>query len=118
MAYIEKPILILNLSEQVLGSKSTLLVKVLWQRHSIKKVTWELQVKIREKYPHIFDSWGMFFWRPDFIKMGGCKTSSDPDLFGLEFRNNLTRAENIKFNHEKLYMHKLIYGFLLSWSYN
>ena len=50
----EQPVEILAREVRMFHNKKTPMVKVLWERHSEKEVTWELESEIYEKYPHLF----------------------------------------------------------------
>lgn len=54
MTYKEVAVQILNMEEKVLRNKVVPLVKVQWQNHTTKEATWELEGKVRAKYPHLF----------------------------------------------------------------
>ncbi|XP_057969554.1 uncharacterized protein LOC131158708 [Malania oleifera] len=49
-AYEEVPVQILDQKVQKLRTKEIPLVKVLWRNHAIEEVSWELELKLREKY--------------------------------------------------------------------
>ena len=55
LSYEEIPVQILDRKEQILRNKVIPLVKVLWRNHAIKEATWELEDKIRNDYPHLFE---------------------------------------------------------------
>ena len=44
----------------VLRNKIIRLVKVVWQHHGVEEATWEPELEIREKYPHLFATRGKF----------------------------------------------------------
>ena len=52
---------ILDSRDQVLRSKTVRLVKVLWQHQGIEEATWELEDKMRTRYPFLFEDRGMCF---------------------------------------------------------
>ena len=54
LSYEEKPIKILDQREQVLRTKTTKLVKVLWGNHMIEEETWESEELMKSNYPHLF----------------------------------------------------------------
>ena len=54
LTYEKHPIMILDQQIKVLHRREILLVKVLWQYHRIEDATWELESKMREKYPILF----------------------------------------------------------------
>lgn len=58
LAYTEGPMRILDRKEQRLRNRVVELVLVQWGRHSEKEATWELETKIREQYPELFDDSG------------------------------------------------------------
>jgi hypothetical protein len=55
LAYEEVPIKLLDRKVQELHTRSIPLVKVLWRNHEIEEASWELEDKIRKKYPSLFD---------------------------------------------------------------
>ena len=54
LSYEEQPIKILDRKEQVLRNKNIQLVRVFWRNQKVEESTWELEAKMREKYPHLF----------------------------------------------------------------
>ena len=58
--YEEQPVKILQTKEKVLCNKVIRLVKVLWQHHGVEEATWEPELEIGEKYPHLFATQGKF----------------------------------------------------------
>ena len=60
VAYEEQPVGIFDTKEKVLRNKIIRLVKVLWQHHGVEEATWEPELEIREKYPHLFATRGKF----------------------------------------------------------
>jgi len=54
LSYEEEPVQILDCKEQVLRTKTILLVKVLWRNHQIEEATWEIEDQMKVKYPHLF----------------------------------------------------------------
>ncbi|XP_057808625.1 uncharacterized protein LOC131023098 [Salvia miltiorrhiza] len=54
LSYEESPEIILDRKIQQLRSKSIALVKVQWRHHGYEEATWELEDKMREKYPELF----------------------------------------------------------------
>ena len=54
LSYVETPVEILEREEKTLRNKMINLVKVRWQHHGVGEATWELESKMREKYPHLF----------------------------------------------------------------
>ena len=56
LSYAEQPVEIIDRKEQILRNKTIPLVRVLWRNHKVEESTWELETKMREKYPHLFPS--------------------------------------------------------------
>ena len=54
VTYEEQPVEILVREVRMFQRKETLMVKVLWERHSEEEATWELESEMYEKYPHLF----------------------------------------------------------------
>ena len=54
LSYVEQPIEIIDRKEQILRNKTIPLVRVLWRNQQVEESTWELEAKMREKYPHLF----------------------------------------------------------------
>jgi hypothetical protein len=55
LIYEEKPVQILNYKEQVLHTKTILIVKVLWHTHGVEEASWEVEQDIRNRYPNLFE---------------------------------------------------------------
>ena len=70
VTYEEQPVRILDTKEKVLRNKIIRLVKVLWQHHGVEEATWEPELEIREKYPHLFTI-EVSFEDETFFKGGG-----------------------------------------------
>ena len=60
VTYEEQSMRILDTKEKVHRNKIIWLVKVLWQYHGVEEATWEPELEIREKYPHLFATRGKF----------------------------------------------------------
>jgi len=54
LTYIEKPTQILERQDRVLRNRKIPFVKVLWQHHKIADATWEPELEMQKKYPHLF----------------------------------------------------------------
>ncbi|CAL8169691.1 unnamed protein product [Prunus armeniaca] len=54
LSYEEKPVKILDRKEQVLCSRSILVVKLLWMSQTVEEATWEPEAQMRAKYPYLF----------------------------------------------------------------
>ena len=52
--YEERPDAILDRKIQQLRNKSIHLVKIQWRHHESEEATWELEEKMKEKYPELF----------------------------------------------------------------
>jgi hypothetical protein len=55
LTYEEKPLRILDHKEQVLRTKTTPIVKVLWHSHGVEEASWEVEQDMRNHYPHLFE---------------------------------------------------------------
>lgn len=55
MSYKEQPVRILAKELEVLCNREILFVKVLWEHHKEDEATREIEIKIYEKYPHLFN---------------------------------------------------------------
>ncbi|XP_056159705.1 uncharacterized protein LOC130135188 [Syzygium oleosum] len=56
LTYEERPIRIVDKTEQVLRRCTIPYVKIQWQNHTEREATWELEEEARNKYPHMFES--------------------------------------------------------------
>ncbi|GKV13621.1 hypothetical protein SLEP1_g24612 [Rubroshorea leprosula] len=54
LTYDEHPIRILDFKEMVMRRRTIRFVKVLWDNHSVEEATWELESKMRQEHPHLF----------------------------------------------------------------
>ena len=52
-----------------------LLVKVVWRNHGLDEATWEVEEKIREKYPNLFPNQGMNFEDEILLRGRECEDS-------------------------------------------
>ena len=59
ISYVEVPVKILDKKQRVLRTKTIPMVKVLWRNHALEEATWELESKVKEKYPGLFE-WANF----------------------------------------------------------
>ncbi|XP_077223412.1 uncharacterized protein LOC143857025 [Tasmannia lanceolata] len=55
LSFEEQPICIVDRKDQVLRRQTIPYVKVQWQNHSKREATWELEEKMKAKYPFLFD---------------------------------------------------------------
>jgi hypothetical protein len=55
LTYVEEPVRIVGRKEQVLRTKTILIVKVLWLNHGVEEVSWEAKHDMRSHYPHLFE---------------------------------------------------------------
>ena len=62
LTYTEEPVRILEFGVKQLRNKDIPMVKVLWKHHSQGEATWEIEARMREKYPQLFGGSGMEFW--------------------------------------------------------
>ncbi|XP_075473959.1 uncharacterized protein LOC142505019 [Primulina tabacum] len=56
LSYVEHPVQILDRKEKQLRSKTITLVLVQWSRHGREESTWELEAKMRQEWPHLFEN--------------------------------------------------------------
>ncbi|GKV24657.1 hypothetical protein SLEP1_g34241 [Rubroshorea leprosula] len=54
LTYDEHPIRILDFKERIMQRRTIRFVKVLWDNHSVEEATWELESKMRQEHPHLF----------------------------------------------------------------
>nr|XP_009799828.1 PREDICTED: uncharacterized protein LOC104245832 [Nicotiana sylvestris] len=54
LSYAEVPVAILDRQVRKLRTKEMVSVKVLWQNNNIEEMTWEAEVEMRKKHPHLF----------------------------------------------------------------
>jgi hypothetical protein len=76
MVYEVQPKAIVDRQVRKLRLKDIASVKVKWKGHSREEATWELEDKMREEYPHLFDNLGKYsifsikFRGRNFYKVG------------------------------------------------
>ncbi|XP_075515841.1 uncharacterized protein LOC142550646 [Primulina tabacum] len=56
LSYVEHPMQILDHKEKQLRSKTIPLVLVQWSRNGREESTWELEAKMRQEWPHLFEN--------------------------------------------------------------
>ncbi|XP_073017801.1 uncharacterized protein [Primulina eburnea] len=56
LRYVEHPVKILDRKEKQLRSKTITLALVHWSRHGREESTWELEAKMRQEWPHLFEN--------------------------------------------------------------
>ncbi|XP_073030646.1 uncharacterized protein [Primulina eburnea] len=56
LKYEEIPNRIVDNKDQVLRRRTIPYVKVQWSNHTEREATWELEEKMREKYPYLFEN--------------------------------------------------------------
>ncbi|XP_074303385.1 uncharacterized protein LOC141637871 [Silene latifolia] len=54
LSYVEVAKEILEQKVRKARNNEIALVKVLWSNHNVEEATWEAEVEIEEKYPHLF----------------------------------------------------------------
>ena len=54
LTHEEVPTQIVDVMDKVLRHTVVKLIKIQWSSHSIREATWELEEKMREKHPHLF----------------------------------------------------------------
>ena len=65
LSYEEEPVAILDREVRKLRSREIASVKVQWKNRSVEESTWEKEVGMQEKYPHLFTDSGTLS-RPGF----------------------------------------------------
>jgi hypothetical protein len=55
LTYVEEPVKIVDKKEQVLRTKTILIVKVLWRNHEVEEALWKAEHDMRSRYPHLFE---------------------------------------------------------------
>ncbi|XP_019248368.1 PREDICTED: uncharacterized protein LOC109227624 [Nicotiana attenuata] len=60
LSYKEEPMAIVDRQVRKLRSKEIEFVKFLWRNHTVGEATWELEKDMQVKYPHLFQSTGMY----------------------------------------------------------
>ncbi|XP_070021591.1 uncharacterized protein [Nicotiana sylvestris] len=60
LSYEEETMAIVDRQVRKLRSKEIVFVKVLWRNHTVEEATWEIEDVMRVKYPHLFQSTGMY----------------------------------------------------------
>ncbi|XP_075507663.1 uncharacterized protein LOC142544505 [Primulina tabacum] len=56
LIYVEHPVQILDRKEKQLRNKTIPLVLVQWSRHGIEEARWELEARMRQEWPHLFEN--------------------------------------------------------------
>ncbi|XP_074306221.1 uncharacterized protein LOC141641461 [Silene latifolia] len=55
LTYAEVPKEILDRKLRKTKNRETVVLKVLWSNHNVEEATWEPEVAMRERYPHLFE---------------------------------------------------------------
>ena len=58
LSYTEQPVAIMDKRVKRLRSKDVVSVKVAWRGPAGEEMTWEPEIIMREKYPHLFETQG------------------------------------------------------------
>ncbi|XP_070041224.1 uncharacterized protein [Nicotiana tomentosiformis] len=56
MSYVVELVAILDQQVQKLRLKNIALMKVHWRGHPVEEATWEIERKMRSRYPHLFET--------------------------------------------------------------
>lgn len=56
LSYAEVPMAIIDWQVKKMCSNEEPLVKVIWKNHGHKEATWEVEARMRTKYPQLFKS--------------------------------------------------------------
>ncbi|XXG59363.1 hypothetical protein AAC387_Pa04g1463 [Persea americana] len=59
-AYIERPLRIIDVKEQVLRTRTLRWFKLPWDHHGPKEATWELEYQVAQKYPELLPRYVSF----------------------------------------------------------
>ena len=72
LSYEEEPVAILDREVRKFRSREIASIKVQWKNRPIEEATWEKEVDMREKYPHLFTDSGTPFLPcfPSFDRSG------------------------------------------------
>ncbi|XP_073133426.1 uncharacterized protein [Henckelia pumila] len=63
---VEKIVKILDRREKQLRNKTIPLVMVQWSRHGTEEATWEIEAKMRQEWPHLFQNVVNFSVQSDY----------------------------------------------------
>jgi hypothetical protein len=55
LTYVEEPVKIMDKKEQVLRTKTILIIKVLWHNHGVVEASWEAEQGMQSRYLHLFE---------------------------------------------------------------
>ena len=66
LSYEEEPVVILDRDIHKLRSREIASIKVQWKNRPVEEATWEKEVDMRERYPHLFTDSGTPF-HPFFL---------------------------------------------------
>ena len=61
LSYEEEPVAILDREIRKLRSREIASIKVQWKNRPVEEATWEKEVDMRERYPHLFTDSGTPF---------------------------------------------------------
>ena len=67
LTYEEYSVWIVDKKDQVLRYRNIPYVKIQWSNHSEREAIWELEIKIKVKYPQLFENSGMQILRMNFF---------------------------------------------------
>ena len=56
LSYEEVPVQILDRQVKKLRNKEVVSVNVLWKNHLVEGATWEAEVDMKSRYPHLFEN--------------------------------------------------------------
>ena len=60
LSYEEEPVAILGREVRKLRSREIVSIKVQWKNRPVEESTWESEVDMQERYPHLFTDSGTF----------------------------------------------------------
>ncbi|XP_075481166.1 uncharacterized protein LOC142521878 [Primulina tabacum] len=56
LSYVEQPVQIFESQREATQEQEDYLVLVQWSRHGIEETTWELEARMRQEWPHLFEN--------------------------------------------------------------
>ena len=75
LSYEEEPVAILDREVRKLRSRDNASIKVQWKNRPVEEATWEKELDMQERYPHLFTDSGTPF-RPCFSSYDRSKTNN------------------------------------------
>ena len=95
LTYVEEPIQILERRDRVPHNQVIPFVKVLWKHHKTVDGTWEPELEVQKKYPHLFTPGTWEISRMKFF-LGGKNVRTRP-VYTLTIILEAQQIERLKF---------------------